>query len=71
MSIDTKTTGPIPAELLADGEAIVEAIRTGRKPDPEIAKRVRDRAAKISAEVRKKHGVLDIGSKFIREFRDA
>ena len=71
MSTEIKISGPIPLDVLADGEAIVEAVLAGKKPDPLIARRVRERAAKITEEIRRKHGVLDIGSKAIRELRDA
>ncbi|HEY3965896.1 MAG TPA: hypothetical protein VGM05_15160 [Planctomycetaceae bacterium] len=70
MTTKTTSTGPIAADVFADGEAIIEARLAGRKPDPEIVRRVRERAAKITAEIREKHGVLDIGVTAIREFRD-
>lgn len=70
MAIDTKTNGTIPSEVVADGEAILEAVMAGRRPDPLTAQRVRDRAASITEEIRKKHGILDIGTKAIRELRD-
>lgn len=70
MSIDTTNSGTIPTDVLADGEALLEAAMAGRKPDPELARRVRERAGKITEDMRKKHGVLDIGTKAIRELRD-
>ena len=42
----------------------------GKKPDPAVAQRVRERANKITEEVRRKYGVLDIGANAIRELRD-
>ena len=71
MSLDTRITGPIPPDVLADGEAIIEAIAAGRKPDPEIVGRVRERAARVTESIRQKHGLLDIGTKAIRELRDS
>ena len=70
MSIKTTSTGPIAPDVFADGEAVIEAIAAGRKPDPELARRVRERAATITEEIRQQHGVLDIGVPAIREFRD-
>jgi hypothetical protein len=67
----TVSPGPIPADLLADGEALIEAVLAGKKPDPTLAKRVRERAGKITEAIRKKYGVLDIGGQAIRELRDA
>ncbi len=71
MSIDTQITGTVPFDILADGEAIIEAVRAGKKPDPEIASRVRERAAKVTETIRQRHGVLDIGTKAIRDLRDS
>ncbi|MFN0053928.1 MAG: hypothetical protein ACKV0T_17250 [Planctomycetales bacterium] len=70
MSTNTKSTGPIAHNVFADGEAIIEARLAGRQPDPVLVRRVRERAAKITEEIRQKHGVLDIGVPAIREFRD-
>jgi hypothetical protein len=69
MSTNTLETG-IPPEVMADMKAIVEAITTGKPVDPVIAARVRERAEKSSAEVFRRHGLLDIGVPAIREFRD-
>ena len=71
MSTDAKITGLIPPDILADGEAILEAVVAGRKPDAELAHRVRERAAKITEDIRKKYGILDIGTQAIRELRDS
>jgi hypothetical protein len=34
----------IPAETLADLEAVAAVVAAGRKPDPDLARRVRERA---------------------------
>lgn len=70
MSIDTTSTGQIAPDVFADGEAVIEAIAAGRRPSADVLKRVRERAAKITDEIRRKHGILDIGVPAIREFRD-
>ena len=71
MSTDAKVIDPIPADVFAQGEALVEAVMAGRKPDPSLAQAVRERAAKVTEAIRQKHGVLDIGTQAIRELRDA
>jgi len=43
----TLNPGPIPPDVLADGEAIVAAIMAGKKPDPALARKVRDRAERM------------------------
>lgn len=71
MSTDTIPTHLIPPDLLADGEAVVAAVMAGKKPDSDLVQRVRVRAAKITADTKEKHGILNIGTPVIRELRDA
>jgi hypothetical protein len=68
MSTDTMTTD---ADLLADAQAVVDAITSGKRLDPVIARRVNERAEKIRQEVFEKYGYLDIAVPAIRELRDA
>ena len=70
MSTDTKTIG-LPPELVADADAVIRAAMHGTRLDKGIAERVHDRAAKITEDIRRKHGVLDIAVPSIRELRDA
>lgn len=63
-------TNGIPADIMADLEAVAAAVGAGRKPDPELTRRVRDRAEQIREQVFQKHGVLDIGGPAIRALRD-
>ncbi len=68
MGTETKNTG-IPPELLAAlHEAIDHAMKGIR--DPEKAKKACEEMDRIREEIRKKHGVLDIGVPAIRELRD-
>lgn len=60
----------IPRDTLADLEAVVAAISSGRKPDAELAARVRERARQSTEQVRKRCGVLNITVDLIREIRD-
>ena len=58
-------------DIMADLEAIREAIVTGRDIDPLIRKRIDERAEKARGAVLKRHGVDDIDVPIIRELRDA
>lgn len=59
----------IPADLMADAQAVIDSLTTGKSLDPEIAKRVRERSEKIREDVFLRYGVLDIGTPAIRELR--
>jgi len=69
MSTDTAPTG-IPAETLADLEAVAAAVAAGRKPDPELARRVRERARQATEAVRARCGESNIAVDLIRQTRD-
>jgi len=66
----TESNRVIPPDLLADTQAILDHLVSGKLLDPEVARRVRERAERIREEIRQKHGVLDIGVPAIRELRD-
>ena len=53
----------------ADTRAIIEKLMTGKPLEPEVYRRIRNRSARISHEVFKKHGVLDVGVPEIRSLR--
>lgn len=54
---------------MANMQAVSDAVAACHPVDPVIARRVRERAARISEEFLRQHGVLDIGVPAIREFR--
>jgi hypothetical protein len=58
-------------QLQADREEIHRAGREGRRPDPEVSKRVRERAEKARQEMLRERGLLNIAVDLIRETRDA
>ena len=58
MSIDTDTAGTDPLEQ-ADAEAVLRHAFHGEPLDPEVADRVRERAARVTEEIRRVHGVID------------
>jgi hypothetical protein len=59
----------IPADVLADMQYAVQLLVTG-KQDPEFTKRVQAEADEIREEIRRKHGLLEIGVPAIRELRE-
>lgn len=74
MSTESPTTVPIPdaipPDVLADLEAVTAAAAAGKKPDPELTRRVRERARKATESVRKRCGELNIAVDLIRQTRD-
>ena len=65
----SKTTGTDP-QVLADLDAVMERITTGKPLDPEAARRIRERAERITEEIRQQHGELDVAVQLLREIRD-
>ena len=57
-------------EQQADEEAVHEHVLTGKPLDPEVYRRVRARAEKITAELRRQYGEMDLSADLIREIRD-
>jgi hypothetical protein len=53
----------------ADAEAVMAHYLTGKPVDPEVARRIRERAQEIREETFRKHGLVDIGVPAIRELR--
>ena len=69
MSSDTKGID-IPADILADAEAVSAAAAAGRPVDPEVAKRVRERSERIQQQLLARFGVRDIAVDLIRQGRE-
>ena len=59
----------IPTELMTEMEAAIDRAAKGIR-DPERIKRARQSMDRIREEIRKEHGVLEIGVPAIRELRD-
>jgi len=68
MSTETKDTG-IPPELLAEMEEAARLAMTNVR-DPERMRQACERMDRMREEVRRRHGILDIGVPAIRELRD-
>ena len=58
MVIDTDTAHTDPHEQ-ADAEAVLRHAFHGEPLDPEVARRVRERAARVTDQIRRVHGVVD------------
>ncbi len=58
-----------PPAGLTDLEYAIQLIILGRK-DPAFAARIQAETAKITDEIQRKHGVLDVAVDFIRDVRD-
>ncbi len=59
----------IPADVMAELEYAAQLVASGRK-DPAFARRIAEEAARIREEVKREHGLLDIGVPAVRELRD-
>ena len=53
----------------ADAQAVLDQVVSGTPIDPQLAKRVRERAEAIRRQILATHGVQDIGVELIRELR--
>lgn len=58
MSTETTFTSADPHEQ-ADAEAVLRHAFEGAPLDPEVARRVDERADRITAEIRRVHGIID------------
>jgi len=59
----------IPSDFQADLDAVIASVMSGTPLDPEVARRLNERADRIRQEVYEKFGELDIGVPAIRELR--
>lgn len=57
------------AEIAEESAAITEFRATGKPIDPEIKRRIRERAKAIKERVFREHGLVDIAVPAIREIR--
>jgi hypothetical protein len=68
MATKTKDTGIRP-DVMADMQAVSDALTSGKPVDQEVARRVRQRAEEARQELLATHGVQEIGVQIIREIR--
>jgi hypothetical protein len=57
------------AQSRADEDAVMAAFVNGTPVDPEVGRRVHERAMKIRDEVHRQYGIVDVGVPAIRELR--
>ncbi|HVA50883.1 MAG TPA: hypothetical protein VNH11_31360 [Pirellulales bacterium] len=56
--------------LDADTEALMERVLHGKPLDPEVYRRIREEGDRITEEIRRQHGTIEIAVDLIREIRD-
>jgi hypothetical protein len=59
MSTETATTDPLSCSEHSDTEAVLRSAFDGTPLDPEVARRVDERASRITEQVRRARGVID------------
>jgi hypothetical protein len=64
---DTSTEA---AQIQTDEAAVNDHLLTGKPIDPEIYRRVRARAERITAELRQRYGDMGLAIDLIRDIRD-
>lgn len=67
--METKHNPTLPPELLAEVEEAADRAARGVR-DPEIMRRACESMDRLREEIRRRHGVLDIGVPALRELRD-
>jgi hypothetical protein len=66
----TTETSPLPADALADMQAVADAVAAGTRVDPEVARRVRERSERVQEELVRRYGIREIAVDLIRHGRD-
>ncbi|HEX7378541.1 MAG TPA: hypothetical protein VF278_15585 [Pirellulales bacterium] len=64
MSTETKST------IEADDEALMERVLHGKPLEPETYRRIRAEGDRITEEIRRRHGTIEIAVDLIRAIRD-
>jgi hypothetical protein len=59
MSTEAETTG-IDPQVLADLDAVMRRVIDGTPVDPEISRRIRERAERVTEETYRAHGDVDV-----------
>ena len=68
MSTELKTMTD--AETSADLDAVIRHVTDGTAIDPELSRRVRERSEKLSEQIRRRYGQLEVAVDLVREGRD-
>lgn len=64
-----ETTAGVSPDVLADAQAVIDSVSSGKPLDPEVARRVHEHARRIREEIFRQHGLVDLGVPLIRELR--
>jgi hypothetical protein len=67
--METSPNSPIPPDVLADEQIVAECVAAGKPIPPEVSRRVREDAQRITTRLERQYGLLDIGVSAIRELR--
>jgi hypothetical protein len=60
----------LPAEVLADIQAVADAAAAGRPVDADVARRVRERSAQVQEDLLGRYGVRELAVDLVRQGRD-
>ena len=67
MSTEMRTPGNTPLEIRADCDEVMEHILSRKPLDPSVYRRVRERSDRITDEIRRNHGVLNVAVQLVRD----
>lgn len=67
--MDTLEKAVINTEADADTQAVLDHVLTGKPLNPEVARRIHERADRVRQAILQNHGVVDIGVPAIRALR--
>ena len=69
--METKTEDRvIPPEVMADLDAVLKHVASGTPIEADLARRVRERSERMTEELRRQYGELNVAVDLIREGRD-
>jgi hypothetical protein len=61
---------PIPPEILADLRAVIDCLVSNQPLAAEVARRIEERSERMTEDLRRQYGELNIAVNLIREIRD-
>lgn len=57
-------------EMSPETQAVVERLMTGKAIDPDVRRRIREKAATIRERIFREHGFVNVAVPAVRELRD-
>jgi hypothetical protein len=67
--MDSNEANGIPPDVMADVQAIADHVAGGKPVDPQVLRRIQERAVKIRQAIFEQHGLVNIAVPAIRELR--